>query len=79
VLEQLADLRKPCVDPDDRRASFRYEVVAERPAPVQLDHEPSEVAQFLLTRLEQRTALPAEEARALAARAHSVVPAPAKG
>jgi len=79
-VEEVLDLGDAGVDPDDRRCPFREQVVAEASAPVHLDEEAAEVAQRIFTRLQEGTALAAEQAGVGAPRsdARGVGRAPAK-
>src|SRR5262245_15415402 len=61
AVEQIVDLREPAVDADELCASLGEQVLAEAPAPVELDEQPAQVAELLLPHLEQRALLAPEQ------------------
>ena len=62
-VEELVDLRQAGIDPHELGAGLGEEVFAEAATAVELDEEPAEVAELLVTDLQERPVLPAEHSR----------------
>ena len=60
-MEDLVDLGQAGVDPHELGAGLGEEVFAEAAAAVELDEEPTEVAELLVADAEERPVLPAEQ------------------
>jgi hypothetical protein len=78
-VEERLDLGDPGVDPDDLGGPLRKQVVAEAAAAVHLDEEAAEIAQHILARPQEGSALAPEQACMGPPRSDALVdPAPAK-
>jgi hypothetical protein len=79
-VEELLDLRKARVDPDDLRCALGEQVVAKPTAAIHLDEKAADLAQGSLARLQERTALAPKQSGVGAPRgdAACIGPAPAK-
>jgi hypothetical protein len=60
-VQERLDLREARVDADDRRRTFRQQVIAKGAAAIHLDEQAAELAERRLARLEERTPLAPEQ------------------
>jgi hypothetical protein len=62
-VEELVDLRQAGIDPHELGAGLGEEVFAEAATAVELDEEPTEVAELLVADMQERPMLSAEHSR----------------